>query len=164
MHGRWLKALLVTLPLLGWTAASAGCGPDLVDLQETLRVVDVTSGFSPGEKDGQARIVPTISLRLEKVGAVEGLDRVSLDLTFTQPDGTMVDNIFLKGVELGPTGSEPLTIRADTGYSGPPPQTPADLLTNSFFQDVTVRILVRQVSGSWTELYTGTIERRLLGR
>lgn len=163
MPGRCLRRLAAALPLLVLTAA-AGCGPTLVDLRQTLRVVDVSSGFTPGEKDGQARIVPTVTFRLEKQAAATELDRVSLDLTFNQPGGEQIDNIFLKSLDVGPTGSEPLTVRADTGYTGPQPQAPADLLANSNFQDVTVRILARQVSGSWVELYTGAIERRLLDR
>lgn len=164
MFGPRLRALPRVVTLMAVAVAMAGCGPTLVDLKQTLRVVDVSTGYTPGEKDGQARIVPTITFRLEKVGTVEGLDRLSLDFTFHQQDGSQVDNIYLKGVDLGPQGSEPLTIRADTGYTGPPPQTPADLLQNSAFKDLSVRVLARQVSGTWTEIYTGPIERRLLTR
>lgn len=163
MHGRSLRALVVALPLLAWTAAAAGCGPTLVDLEQTLEVVEITSGFSEETKDGRARIVPTVAFRLHKKASDTPLERVSLSINFlTQPGDDHLDDIYLQGTPIGPEGSEPLTIRADTGYTGDPPQTGADMLLNAAFRDITVRILARQASGRWVELYTGPIERRIL--
>jgi hypothetical protein len=162
MHGRWLRALSVALPLLAWTASS-GCGPTLVDLDATLELVDVGSGWSQEAKGGQTRIVPTVSFRLAKRAPDTPLDRVSLNITFLrQPGDEQFDDIYLQRVAIGPEGSEPLTVRADTGYTGEAPQTGADMLQHADFRDMSVRILARQSSGSWVELYTGPIERHLL--
>jgi hypothetical protein len=164
MHGRSLRALLLALPLVAWTAAS-GCGPTLVDLEQTLEVADAVSGYSEGSKDDRARIVPTVSFRLRKKAPDTPLDRVSLSITFfKEPSNEHFDDIYLQRVAIGPEGSEPLTVRADTGYTGDPPQTSSDMLQNPQFVDMNVRILARQSSGSWTELYRGPIERRILAR
>lgn len=161
MHGRWLQALVVALPLF---FASAGCGPTLVDLEQTLEVADVTTGYVEESKDGQARIVPTIAFRLRKKAPETPIDRVSLSINFLKPGDEHLDDIYLQGTPLGAEGSEPLTIRADTGYTGPAPQTGADMLQHQDFLDLSVRLLARQASGRWTELYTGPIERRILAR
>jgi hypothetical protein len=164
MHGRWLRAPLAALPLFAWLAAS-GCGPTLVDLPKTLEVADPTSGYVEEMKDGRTRLVPAVALRLRKIAPDTPLDRVSLSVTFyKQPSGEHFDDIYLQRVAIGPDGSEALTVRADTGYTGDPPQTGADMLQHPDFVDLNVRIMVRQPSGAWTDLYTGSIERRILAR
>jgi hypothetical protein len=161
---RWLRALPAALPLVAWIAAS-GCGPTLVDLEQTLEVADTASGYFAETKDGRTRLVPTVAFRLHKKAPDTPLDRVALSITFfKQPTREHFDDIYLQRVAIGPEGSEPLTVRADTGYTGDPPQTGTDMLQHPDFVDMNVRILVRQLSGSWTELYTGPIERRIFVR
>jgi hypothetical protein len=162
MHGRWLPALPCALLLVACTTAS-GCGPAQVDLPRTLEVADAASGYSQETKDGRTRLVPTAVFRLRKVAADTPLDRVSLSVTFfRQPSGEHFDDIYLQRVAIGPEGSEALTIRADTGYTGDPPQTGEDMLQHPDFVDLGVRVMARQSGGTWTEIYTGSIERRIL--
>lgn len=164
MHGRWFRALLVALPLFAWTAAS-GCGPTLVDLPQTLEVTEAASGYLQEVKGDRLRLVPTIAFRLAKTAPDTPLDRVSLSITFfKEPSNEHFDDIYLQRVAIGPEGSEPLTVRADTGYTGDAPQTATDMLQHPDFVDLNVRILARQSSGSWTELHRGSIERRILAR
>lgn len=162
MNGRWRRALGLALPLIAWTAVSA-CAPQRVDLPETLEVADVASGYHEGFKDERTRLVPQVSFRLRKITPETPLDRVSLSITFRYTDtGDHLDDIYLQRVQLGPEGSEALTVRADTGYTGEPPQTGSDMLANQYFRDLTVRILVRQTAGNWYELHAGPIERRVV--
>jgi hypothetical protein len=163
MPCRWPRALLAALTIIVSTAAS-GCGPTLVDLSQTLEVADTTSGYFEEAGDDRTRLVPTVSFRLRKTAADTPLDRVALSVTFFKRTGEHFDDIYLQRVAIGAEGSDPLTIRADTGYTGDAPQTGADMLQHAQFVDLSVRILVRQASGRWTELYTGPIERRILAR
>lgn len=164
MHGRWLRALSPALLLVAWTAAS-GCGPTQVDLPKTLEVAETASGYAQEVKDDRTRLVPTAVFRLRKIAPDTPLDRVSLSVTFfKEPSGEHFDDIYLQRVAIGPEGSELLTIRADTGYTGDPPQTGEDMLQHADFVDLGVRVMVRQSGGTWTEIYTGSIERRILPR
>jgi hypothetical protein len=161
---RWPRALLAALPLVAWTAAS-GCGPTLVDLPQTLEVAEVASGYHEETRDGRTRLVPTVAFRLNKTAPDTPIDRVALSITFfKQSTNEHFDDIYLQRVAIGPEGSEPLTIRADTGYTGDPPQTGTDMLQHPDFVDMNVRILARQLSGNWAEMYIGPIERRVLAR
>ncbi len=48
------------------------------------------------------------------------------------------------------------------GYTGDPPQTRAEMLKNSQFQDMEVRIFAKQSSSQWVELQRVPITRQLL--
>jgi hypothetical protein len=164
MKGLWLRAPLLVLPVFAWLAAS-GCGPTMVDLPRTIEVAEPSSGYVEETKDGRTRLVPTIAFSLRKTAPDTPLDRVSLSITFyKEPSGEHFDDIYLQRVAMGADGSEVLTVRADTGYTGDPPQTGADMLQHADFVDMGVRIMARQSSGSWTDIYTGPIERRIFGR
>lgn len=163
MIGRSLRALALVLPLL-----AAGCGPPNVDLQQALEVTDVTTGYADVGLDpsGKRRIVPAISFRLRKRAPEMELERISLNMAFRKAGGegdqAVFDDIYLQRVEIGPEGSEQITVRADTGFTGDQPQTATDMLQNSRFEDLTVRILGKQGSGNWTELHSTGVERRIL--
>ena len=60
----WLRACLAGLLL---AATSVACAPD-VDLKKGLQIVDVSTGwFDAGLKDGQNKLVPSISFKLKNV-------------------------------------------------------------------------------------------------
>jgi hypothetical protein len=58
--------------------------------------------------------------------------------------------------------TELLAVRSQTGFTGEPPQTRAQMLQNSYFRDVEAVILVRQTASHWVELHRVRVERKLL--
>ena len=160
MNGRPLRVLAFAL-----LAAVAACSPPRVDLQQALEVTEFTSGWvDAGLKDGKTRILPTISFRLKKRDASE-LTHLSLNIAFRKdnPEQEAFDDIYLQRVEIGADGqSAPITVRADTGYTGDPPQTAQEMLDHSMFQNLDVRVAGRQGGSQWTDLHTAKIERRIV--
>jgi hypothetical protein len=58
--------------------------------------------------------------------------------------------------------SEPITVRAETGYTADPPQSRADMLQHSAFRDVSIQIFAKQSSAQWVELGRVTVPRRVV--
>lgn len=140
-------------------AGVAGCS-EPVDLKTAVEVTDVTAGwFDAGVVNGQNKLVPSVTFRLRKKADVE-LSSVSLNLLFKrQGEDAPYDEVFLQ--RAAPDG-EPITVRAETGYTADPPQSRADMLQHSAFRDVSVQIFAKQSSAQWVELGTVTVPRRVL--
>jgi hypothetical protein len=138
----------------------AGCS-EPVDLKQALEVVDVSSGwFDAGVVNGQNKIVPSVTFRVKKKADVE-LTSVSLNLLFKRDgEDAAYDEIFLQRVSAD--GADPITVRAETGYTADPPQSRADMLKNSSFRDVTVQIFAKQTSAQWVELHRVKVPRQVL--
>jgi hypothetical protein len=145
-----------------------------VDLKQVLQVTDVTSGYSDaGIVDGKNKVVPTVSFRLKK-SVDDSLRPLSLNLSFKRlpPAGTAVppgssgetewDEVFLQNVQFEGNQSAPLQFAAKNGYTGDPPQSRADILKNSFFQDVRVHVFAKHSASQWVEIATLDIPRQLL--
>ena len=62
------------------------------------------------------------------------------------------------------TGNQtaPMTVRTETGYTGDPPQSRAEMLQNSQFQDLRVVVFAKHSSSKWVELASFDIPRQLL--
>jgi hypothetical protein len=58
--------------------------------------------------------------------------------------------------------SDLLTVRASAGYTGDPPQSRADILKHSQFQDVRVHIFAKHSSSQWVEIAQVDLPRQLL--
>ena len=56
----------------------------------------------------------------------------------------------------------PIVVRTQWGYTADPPQTRAQMLENSHFSDVEVKIFAKQSSSQWVELQRVKIARQLL--
>jgi hypothetical protein len=56
----------------------------------------------------------------------------------------------------------PLTIRAETGFTGEPPMSRADMLKNTHFQDLRAVIFAKHSSSNWVEVARYDIPRTLL--
>jgi hypothetical protein len=56
----------------------------------------------------------------------------------------------------------PLTYKINAGFTGDPPQSRADILKNSHFQDVRVHIFAKHSSSQWIEIGQYDIPRQLL--
>jgi hypothetical protein len=140
----------------------AGCTKP-VNLKNAVEVTDVSSGwYDAGVVNGQNKIVPAITFKLRKKPDVE-LSAIALNVIFKrQGEDGSYDDVFLQRVPLDGTGTEPITVRAKTGYTADPPQTRADMLKNSQFRDVSIQIFGKQTSAQWVELQRVEVQRRIL--
>ncbi len=131
-----------------------------VDLKQALEVTDLSAGwFDAGVVNGQNKLVPSVTFRLRKKSDVD-VRIVSLNVHFRREgEDAPYDEIYLQRVT---PGGEPLTVRAERGYTADPPQSRADMLRHSQFRDVSIRILARQSSAQWVELGSVTVPRRVL--
>ena len=57
-----------------------------------------------------------------------------------------------------------MTLRTDSGYTGDPPQTRAEMLQHQQFQDLRVIIFAKHSSSNWVELARYDLPRTLLTR
>ena len=133
-----------------------------VDLKQALQVTDVSTGwFDAGVVDNHNKLVPSLTFRLrDTTGEVS---RVSLNIVFKFADNAEIhEEIFKQRVDFEGGQTELLTVRAQVGFTGTPPQSRADMLKNSFFRDVDAVVLVRQASAQWAELLKVRVERTLL--
>ena len=112
--------------------------------------------------DGKNKLVPSLTFRLRNVSDTD-LDTAALNIVFKFIDsGQEHDSIFVQRVPFENTQTEPITIRSQTGFTGDPPQSRADMLKNSYFRDIDAVILVRQTAAQWLELHRIRIERQLI--
>jgi hypothetical protein len=161
-------AIVVCLAL-----AAVGCGPQ-VNLKESLQVTDVLGGFyDAGVVDGRNKIVPSITFTLRKT-TDQSIHPLQLNVYFRQlplagtnpPSGSSGESdwedVFLQNVDFHGNQTEPLTVRPNVGYTGDPPQSRADMLKNSHFQDIRVHIFAKHSSSQWVEIGVFDLPRQLL--
>lgn len=161
-------ALVAILPLV-----AAGCsGP--VDLKQTLQVSDVSGGyFDAGIVDGRNKIVPTITFRIKK-STEDSLRPLSVNIVFKQlpkpgtaappgpPPENDFDEVFKQSVPFNGSQTDLLTVRATAGYTGDPPQSRAEMLKHSQFQDMRVHIFAKHSSSQWVEIAQFDVPRQIL--
>ena len=135
------------------------------DLKQALQVTDITTGwFDAGVVDGKNKLVPSITFRLRNTSQAD-VDTASLNIVFKYVDtGEEHDSIFVQRVDFSDKQTEPITVRSQTGYTGDPPQTRADMLKNSQFRDLEAVVFVRQSTSQWIELHRVRIDRQLMTR
>ena len=163
-----LVPLVALVPVL-----AAGCGTP-VDLKQALQVVDISGGYhDAGVVEGRNKIVPSITFRLKK-STEDNLRPLSVNIVFKQlpKPGTAVapgqpaendwDEVFKQSVPFTGNQTDLLTVRASAGYTGDPPQSRADILKHSQFQDVRVHIFAKHSSSQWVELAQYDLPRQLL--
>jgi hypothetical protein len=164
-------ALVLTLAALPLVAA--GCSKP-VDLKETLQVTDLAGGYhDAGVVEGRNKVVPSISFRLKK-STDDSLRPLSVNIVFKQlPKAGMAvapgqpaendwDEVFKQSVPFNGNQTDLLTVRASAGYTGDPPQSRADILKHSQFQDVRVHIFAKHSSSQWVEIAQYDLPRQLL--
>jgi hypothetical protein len=156
---------LIAVALFSTSLAALGvaaCGPP-VDLKQVVQVTDVSSGwFDAGVQNGKNKLVPSVTFKLKKNADVK-LSSVSLNLTYSvvgsqdHADAVFVQNVPFEGLE-----TAPIVVRTQWGYTADPPQTRAQMLENSHFSDVEVKIFAKQSTSQWVELQRVKIARQLL--
>lgn len=136
-----------------------------VDLKTSLQVADLATGwFDAGVVDGKNKLVPSITFRLRNTTAGE-LPYVSMNVVFRNlATSETHEEVFKQRVPIADNQTELLTIRAQNGAVGEPPQSRQDMLQNSNFQDMEAVILVRQSASQWVELQRVRVDRQLVTR
>jgi len=70
--------------------------------------------------------------------------------------------VFKQSVPFNGNQTDLLTVRASAGYTADPPQSRADILKHSQFQDVRVHIFAKHSSSQWVEVAQFDLPRQLL--
>ena len=135
-----------------------------VDLKQALQVGDVTTGwYDAGIVDGKNKLVPSVTFTLTKPAEVD-LSAASLNVVYRKANGEEHDDVFVQRVEFQGNQTAPITVRATAGYTADPPQSRADMLKHSQFQDMDAEIFARQSSSQWVSLHKVRVARELITR
>lgn len=153
-------------PILVCTVAAlllAGC--QAREVEKDLTITDVRTGwYDMGIVDGQNKLVPSITLKLQNVSA-EPIARVQLNAVFRRVgeeqewDAHFVRGIGPDGLGAGATGDE-LVLRSERGYTGQ--QSRLQMLQNREFVDARVEIFGKHGSRNWVKIGDYVIDRQLL--
>lgn len=151
--------------LLPFAFCLTSCGQK-VDLKQALQLTDVSTGwYDAGIVQGKNKLVPSVTFRIRKTADVN-VQPLSLNVVFKVLNGQSdeeKDEVFLQKVDFA-EGSQtaPLVIRPEHGYTAEPPQSRADMLRHSMFQDFRAVVFAKHSSGQWVELGRVDIQRQLL--
>jgi hypothetical protein len=159
-----LASVLGAFALVGsLTAGVVVSGPSRT-IKEELQIADVRTGwFSATVRHGKHKLVPSIVIRLKNVTS-EPIARVRLNAVFQRVGETNTwGNAYIPEIgseSLAPYGSTiPVILRSPLGYTGTDPWD--QLLQNSQFVDVRVRVLAKRGSAPWQELGEWPVQRDL---
>ena len=151
-------ALIAAGAVLTTACGSSGTAADL-ELQ------NVTSGyFDVGVVNGENKIVPSVTFTLRNKGS-QPVSNVQLNVHFrtVDADGNMAEKltraIGSEGLAPGQS-TEPITVRSDVGYTSQ--QARADMLRNSNFRDVQVRVFGKSGAEQWILIGELSVERTIL--
>jgi hypothetical protein len=145
-----------------------------IDLKKVLQVTDIVGGFhDAGIVDGRNKLVPSVTFRLKK-SIDDDIRPLSLNVVFKKlprpgvavsPGSTGEedwDEVFVQNVPFNGHQTAPLTVQTNAGYTGDPPQSRADILKHSQFQDVRVHVFAKHSATQWVEIATYDIPRQVL--
>jgi hypothetical protein len=143
-------------------AAGAACGPS-IDLAKAVAITDVITGwYDWGIQDGQNKLVPSISFRLQNTGA-SPLSSVQMTVSFWQEgkDGENDSKQIIAVDSSLPPGASTnlLVVRSDFGATSPAPR--AEMLTNGSFVDYNIKLFAKR-AGKIVPVGQFKVDRRLL--
>jgi hypothetical protein len=155
-----MKHLMVGL---GLALLAVGCRSR--EVEKDLTITDIHTGwYDVGVVDGQNKLVPSITLRLQNVSS-EPIARVQINAVFRRlGESEEWDAHFVRGI--GPDGLAPgakggeLVLRSERGYTGS--QSRLQMLQNKEFVDAKVEIFGKHGSRTWVKIGDYTIDRQLL--
>ena len=163
----------ILAPAVLLAVLTAGCGKP-VDLKQVLQVTDLTGGYhDAGIVDGRNKLVPRLTFKLKK-SIEDDIRPLALNIVFKKlpKPGTVVapgspaeedwDEVFVQSVQFAGNETAPITIQTKAGYTGDPPQSRADILTHSMFQDVRAHVFAKHSATQWVEIGTFDIPRQVL--
>ena len=151
------------LLLAASVVALAGCASR--EVEKDLRVVDVSTGwYDMGIVDGQNKLVPSVSFKLENISAEEIGDvefqgifrRVDEDKTWGDH---FIKAIGREGLAASAT-TPPIVLRSQRGYTGS--DSRLKMLENKDFVDAKVTLFGKHGSRQWMRMGEFPIERQLL--
>lgn len=165
----------ILAPAVLLAVLTTGCsGP--IDLKQVLQISDLSGGYhDAGIVDGRNKLIPTIALRIKK-STDDAIRPLSLNVVFKRlprpgvavPPGSPAeedwDEVFVQNVPFEGNQTAPLTVTPKAGFTGDPPQSRADILKHSQFQDVRVHIFAKHSSSQWVEIGTFDIPRQVLAQ
>ena len=165
----------ILAPALLLALVSAGCSQP-VDVKQVLQITDSSGGyFDAGIVEGRNKLLPSVTFRLKK-STDNAVRPLSLNVSFKKlpPKGVAVppgspaevdwDETFIQSVPFDGNQTALLTIRPKAGYTGDPPQSRADILKHTMFQDVRVHIFAKHSTSQWVEIGTFDIPRQVLAQ
>lgn len=154
---------------------TTGCSRP-VDLKQVLQMADVTGGYrDAGILDGKNKLVPSVTFRLKK-SIADSIRPLSLNVVFKtlpaagvavppgSPGEVDFDETFVQSVAFDGNQTAPIVIQSKAGYTGDAPQSRADMLKNSRFQDMRVHIFAKHSASQWVEIGTFDIPRQVLAQ
>jgi hypothetical protein len=153
----WWLGLGVTLMV------TSGCTPR--DVEKDLKVVEVHTGwYDVGVVDGQNKLVPSISLKLQNISQ-EPISSVEVQAIFRRvdEDKTWGEHFVLAigrdGLAPGAT-TKPIVLRGQRGYTGS--QSRLKMLENKEFVDAKASVFGKHGSRTWVKIQESEIARQLL--
>lgn len=154
------RGLLVCL-----AAALLAGGCRAREVEKDLRITDVTTGwYDAGIVDGQNKLVPSVSFRIENVSE-EPIDGVQINAIFRRVNEAeawgdrLVRGVGDEGLEPGATGRT-LVVRSERGYTGT--ESRQQMLKNSNFVDAKVELFGKHGSRTWAKMGEFQIDRELI--
>jgi hypothetical protein len=159
------RAWLLLVVLAGLTG-SVSCGAE-PDATQALKVTDIVTGWlDKGIVDGQNKLVPTISFKVQN-NASRPLSYLQVNAVFRIVDDAeeLGSKVIwaTEGQQLPPGGRlGPFNLSSDLGYSSPAPRT--QMLQHAMFKDAKVDLFVKHGSRQWARLGEFRIDRQLFTR
>lgn len=138
---------------------------DQREVEKVLKVTDVKTGWhDAGIINGENKIVPSVSFRLENVTG-ESIDGVQINAVFRQvTEGLAWGDRLIRGVGsdgLAGGATTPMhVVRGPRGFTSPLPR--AEMFKHKQWVDVKVDLFARHGSRTWQKLGEFPIERKLL--
>lgn len=149
---------------LGVSLLVAGCMRNR-EVEKDLKIVDVRTGwYDAGIVDGNNKLVPSVTLKLQNVSGQE-ISSVQLLAVFRRVDEEkawgdhFVRGIGSDGLAPGATGAD-LTLRGPLGYTGQ--ESRQQMMRNRLFVDAKVVISGKHGSRNWVRMGEFPISRELL--
>jgi hypothetical protein len=135
------------------------------EVEKDLRITEVQTGwYDAGIVDGQNKIVPSVSFRIQNVSE-EPIEDVQINAIFRRVDEAeawgdrLVRGVGDDGLAPGATGTA-LVVRSERGYTGTEPRL--QMLKNSNFIDTKVELFGKHGSRTWVKMAEYPIDRELI--
>ena len=148
---------------IAFAVALTAC--DKREVEKVIKVTDVKTGWhDAGIVNGENKIVPSVSFRLENV-TNESIDGVQINAVFRQVNedlawgDRLIRGVGSDGLAGGATTGMQI-VRGPRGFTSPLPR--AEMFTHRLWVDVKVDLFARHGSRTWQKLGEYPIERKLL--